>query len=141
MSQNDTPSLNIAAHPALGGRGGLLSICVVDATSDVLRVATLDQEAEPAKENSHQAIHGPKIFSKKRKTTNEKARSADFRSDLNCGCPCPECESPMLLARIDPEGPTFELRTFECVKCNHVERMTTETKVARTRSSDLRAPT
>jgi hypothetical protein len=77
MSQNDTPSLNIAAQPALGGRGGLLSICVVDATSNVLRVATLDQEAEPAKENSHQAIHGPKIFSKKRKTTNEKARSAD----------------------------------------------------------------
>ena len=77
MSQNDTPSLNIAAQPALGGRGGLLSLCVVDATSDVLRVATLDQETEPAKENSRQAIHGPKIFSKKRKTTNENARSAD----------------------------------------------------------------
>src|ERR1700730_4263383 len=86
MSQNDTPSLNIAAHPALGGRGGLLSICVVDATSDVLRVATLDQEAEPAKENSHQAIHGPKIFSKKRKTTNEKARSADEKYIRQTAC-------------------------------------------------------
>jgi hypothetical protein len=77
MSQNDKPSLNIAAPPAFGGRLGLLSICVVDATSDVLRVATLDQEAEPVKANSHQAIHGPKISSKKRKTTNEKAWSAD----------------------------------------------------------------
>ena len=64
-----------------------------------------------------------------------------FRSGLNGGFLCPECESPMLLRRIDPERPSFELQTFECVKCNHVERVTTETKAARWRSGDLRAPT
>src|SRR6202161_1322621 len=64
-----------------------------------------------------------------------------FRSGLNGGFPCPRCESPMLLTRIDPERPSFELQTFECVKCRHVERGTTETKAARWRSGDLRAPT
>ena len=36
---------------------------------------------------------------------------------------CPICRTRMRLARISP-GPTgFELRTFECAKCDHVEQI------------------
>jgi hypothetical protein len=36
---------------------------------------------------------------------------------------CPECRTRMRLARISP-GPTgFELRTFECAKCDHLEQI------------------
>jgi hypothetical protein len=36
---------------------------------------------------------------------------------------CPKCQMRMTLARISP-GPTgFELRTFECSRCNHVEKI------------------
>jgi hypothetical protein len=36
---------------------------------------------------------------------------------------CPECRTRMMLARISP-GPTgFELRTFDCSKCGHVEKI------------------
>jgi hypothetical protein len=34
--------------------------------------------------------------------------------------PCAKCQKPMMLARIAP-GPTgYDLRTFECAKCDHV---------------------
>jgi hypothetical protein len=32
---------------------------------------------------------------------------------------CPKCESRMMLAAIVPGPEGFELRTFECRKCNH----------------------
>jgi hypothetical protein len=36
---------------------------------------------------------------------------------------CPKCRTRMMLARIAP-GPTgFELRTFDCAKCDHVEQV------------------
>jgi hypothetical protein len=36
---------------------------------------------------------------------------------------CPKCRARMTLARISP-GPTgFELRTFDCSKCDHVEKI------------------
>jgi len=36
---------------------------------------------------------------------------------------CPQCRARMMLARISP-GPTgFELRSFDCAKCNHVEKI------------------
>ena len=36
---------------------------------------------------------------------------------------CPKCRTRMRLARISP-GPTgFELRTFECAKCDHLEQI------------------
>jgi hypothetical protein len=36
---------------------------------------------------------------------------------------CPKCRTRMRLARISP-GPTgFDLRTFECTKCDHVEQI------------------
>jgi hypothetical protein len=36
---------------------------------------------------------------------------------------CPNCRTRMTLAHISP-GPTgFELRTFDCPKCNHVEKI------------------
>jgi hypothetical protein len=36
---------------------------------------------------------------------------------------CPKCQTRMTLARILP-GPTgFELRTFDCSSCDHVEKI------------------
>ena len=33
---------------------------------------------------------------------------------------CPNCQAPMILARITPGRLNFDLRTFECVRCDHV---------------------
>jgi len=36
---------------------------------------------------------------------------------------CPQCRTRMVLAGISP-GPTgFELRTFDCANCDHVEKI------------------
>ena len=34
---------------------------------------------------------------------------------------CPKCGTQMLLARIVPDSPGHELRTFECPMCEHSE--------------------
>jgi hypothetical protein len=34
---------------------------------------------------------------------------------------CPNCTTPMLIARIDPNGPGTDRRTFECTNCDHSE--------------------
>jgi ssDNA-binding Zn-finger/Zn-ribbon topoisomerase 1 len=36
--------------------------------------------------------------------------------------PCPECGTAMLLARIEPNEPGNDLRTFECPKCKQSKR-------------------
>jgi hypothetical protein len=36
---------------------------------------------------------------------------------------CPKCRTRMRLARISPGRTGFELRTFECAKCDHVEQI------------------
>jgi hypothetical protein len=33
--------------------------------------------------------------------------------------PCPKCGTKMHLARIEPEKPGYETRTFECPNCEH----------------------
>jgi hypothetical protein len=33
--------------------------------------------------------------------------------------PCSKCEAKMMLARIEPERPGHEIRTYECAKCGH----------------------
>jgi predicted RNA-binding Zn-ribbon protein involved in translation (DUF1610 family) len=35
--------------------------------------------------------------------------------------PCPKCGTQMLLARIAPDKPDHDKRTFECPKCEHSE--------------------
>jgi hypothetical protein len=30
---------------------------------------------------------------------------------------CPDCTVPMYLARVSPEKPGYDLRTFECPRC------------------------
>ena len=39
---------------------------------------------------------------------------------------CPMCAAQMYLARIEPEKPGHDLRTFECRECEHVERVLVE---------------
>jgi hypothetical protein len=36
--------------------------------------------------------------------------------------PCTKCEAPVALARIEPAKPGFDLRTFECSKCNNADQ-------------------
>jgi hypothetical protein len=36
---------------------------------------------------------------------------------------CPECEHRMALARIEPDKPDHDRRTFECPSCEYVETL------------------
>jgi Zn ribbon nucleic-acid-binding protein len=36
---------------------------------------------------------------------------------------CPNCQSVMMLSGIWPTRAALELRTFECVKCGHIEKV------------------
>jgi hypothetical protein len=39
---------------------------------------------------------------------------------------CPKCTGRMMLARIEPGPAHSDLRTFECPKCEHVEKRLVE---------------
>ncbi|SDT44123.1 response regulator [Bradyrhizobium canariense] len=39
---------------------------------------------------------------------------------------CPNCRSEMMLSRILPTRTALDLRTFECGKCAHVEKIIVE---------------
>ena len=32
---------------------------------------------------------------------------------------CPKCGTPMWLARIEPDEPNYDRRTYECAECDH----------------------
>ena len=36
---------------------------------------------------------------------------------------CPKCQGPMVLSRTMPGRLKFDVRTFECVKCDHLEKV------------------
>ena len=40
---------------------------------------------------------------------------------------CPRCRAQMMLARITPHSVGFDLRMFECPKCEHVHEVIVET--------------
>jgi hypothetical protein len=47
---------------------------------------------------------------------------------------CPKCRTRMIFARISP-GPTgFELRRFDCSKCDHVEQIVTASDPMKSRT-------
>jgi hypothetical protein len=50
--------------------------------------------------------------------------SSDFTS-IPRPC-CPNCQSEMTLSRIFPSRAALDLRTFECGKCAHVEKVVVE---------------
>ena len=54
--------------------------------------------------------------------------------------PCPKCLGPMVLARIKPSRIGFEMRRFQGVNCDHVDKVVTETHSMKWMSSGLRAP-
>ena len=35
---------------------------------------------------------------------------------------CLKCGNPMRLSQIEPAAPGYDVRTFECAKCNAIER-------------------
>jgi hypothetical protein len=45
---------------------------------------------------------------------------------------CPNCDQPMRLARIAPGGSAFDVRTFECAGCHHID-----TATGRNRSDEI----
>ena len=51
---------------------------------------------------------------------------------------CPKCLGPMVLARIKPARIGFEMRTFQGVDCDHVDKVVTETYSMRWMSIDCR---
>jgi hypothetical protein len=40
--------------------------------------------------------------------------------------PCTKCGAKMTLARIEPDKPGYDLRAFECTKCNNVDQYIVE---------------
>ena len=77
-------------------------------------------------------------------------------TDLNCTATipliaiesdvCPKCQGPMMLSRIMSGRLNFDSRTFECVKCDHVEKVLVATDpmhsdVLGWLSDELRSPT
>jgi hypothetical protein len=41
---------------------------------------------------------------------------------------CPKCTALMYLARVTLDEPGFDLRTFECPRCQHVESVVVDFK-------------
>jgi RNase P subunit RPR2 len=46
---------------------------------------------------------------------------------------CPKCQAPMMLARIEHGPAVSDLLTFECLKCEHVQKVLTEDQSNRKR--------
>jgi hypothetical protein len=53
---------------------------------------------------------------------------------------CPKCLGPMILTHIQPSRIGFEMRTFQGVNCEHVDKVVSETHSMKWISSGLRAP-
>ena len=47
---------------------------------------------------------------------------------INVRSECPRCSAFMYLAYIEPEKPGFDLRTFECPRCQHAEAVVVQFK-------------
>ena len=45
----------------------------------------------------------------------------DFKFVDNIRPPCSKCGRPLILTRIEPEEPGFDLRTYYCAACEDVE--------------------
>jgi hypothetical protein len=58
--------------------------------------------------------------------------------------PCPKCQAPMMLARIEHGPAVSDLLTFECPKCEHVQKVLTEDQIKSEKAgwlnSELRPP-
>lgn len=53
---------------------------------------------------------------------------------------CPQCLGPMILAHIRPSRIGFDIRTFQGVNCDHVDKVVSETDSMKWINSGLRAP-
>ena len=54
--------------------------------------------------------------------------------------PCPRCLGPMVLTQIKPSRIGYEVRTFQGIKCHHVDKVVTATEAMKWMSSGLQAP-
>jgi ribosomal protein S27AE len=53
--------------------------------------------------------------------------------------PCTKCGAPVILARIERAKPGFDLRTFECSKCNNADQYVVQHGTAASWSLRVRA--
>jgi hypothetical protein len=53
-------------------------------------------------------------------------RAPTLFRDCLMEAPCTKCGAKMTLARIEPDKPGYDLRTFECTKCNNVDQYIVE---------------
>jgi hypothetical protein len=53
---------------------------------------------------------------------------------------CPNCSGPMILTRMKPSRIGFDMRTFQGVNCDHVDKVVSETYSMKWMCSGLRAP-
>jgi hypothetical protein len=51
----------------------------------------------------------------------------------------PNCRTRMMLTSIKPSRLGFDLRTFKCDECHHIEKLAVETNAKRRRSIGLAA--
>lgn len=51
---------------------------------------------------------------------------------------CPRCGTPMDLSRVEPDEPGFDLRIFECPKCQHSESFVVKSAGAPHGAGELR---
>jgi hypothetical protein len=58
---------------------------------------------------------------------NETMLAAYSTADEIKGSPCPKCRVPMMLGRVMPEPPDFDLYTFMCSECEYVRCVAVET--------------
>ena len=66
----------------------------------------------------------PRLFWRTFMPTSPRAPTL-FRDRL-MEAPCTKCGAKMKLARIEPDRPDYDLRTFECTKCNNVDQYIVE---------------
>ena len=45
----------------------------------------------------------------------------DFKFVDNLRPPCSKCARPLILTRIEPEEPGYDLRTYYCTTCKDIE--------------------
>ena len=55
-----------------------------------------------------------------------KAQGSDPPFQKIDGPKCTKCGTPMWIARIEPDKPGFDKRTFECPACDHSETIIVE---------------
>ena len=106
---------------------------IVDGNAELLKVSNIDHRLETP-EVHHASITAPSRhlsvtesivalppYQGKRQMLNRSVPSF-FHGKATSERPfCADCESPMILSRLEPDKPGFDLRTYACLMCAATE--------------------